>query len=87
MQGRLAKWGYTYWWAGENIAAGFPDTGTPAQIAKAIVTGWMNSDGHRKNMMKTQAEEVGIGVRYGTVYSGGYAYTGWIATGDYADPR
>ena len=87
MAGRLAHWGYSYWWAGENIACGYPDSGTPAQIAKAIVTGWMNSPGHRANMLQNSAEEVGFGVRYGYVYSGGYKYTGWIATGDYADPR
>lgn len=87
MAGRLTHWGYSYWWAGENIAAGYPDSGTPKQIAKAIVKGWMNSAGHRANILKNSAEEVGIGVRYGTVKSGGYTYKGWIATADFADPR
>lgn len=42
------------WFTSENIAAGF---NTP----EAVMTGWMNSSGHRDNMMKPGAKYVGIG--------------------------
>lgn len=43
---------------GENVAYcyNYPD---PVQVA---VEGWMNSDGHRKNILKTEYLETGIGV-------------------------
>jgi uncharacterized protein YkwD len=43
----------------ENIAYGFP-TGT------AVVTAWMNSAGHRANILNCGAKSVGIGVVYAT---------------------
>lgn len=39
---------------GENIAAGYPS-------ASDVVTGWMGSDGHCRNIMNPQANEIGIG--------------------------
>jgi uncharacterized protein YkwD len=48
---------------GENIAAGYPD-------AAAVMEGWMNSDGHRANILNCDYERLGIGVadRDGTLY-------------------
>ena len=46
--------GVTYRSAGENIAYGYP---TPA----AVVSGWMNSDGHRKNILSSSFTKIGIG--------------------------
>ncbi len=43
--------------AGENIAAGY---NTP----KKVVNGWMNSDGHRKNILNTNYEYFAVGVSY-----------------------
>ena len=48
----------------ENIATGFPD---PA----GVVTGWMNSDGHRANILNCAYVHMGIGYAVGgtgTVY-------------------
>ncbi|CAH2212985.1 CAP domain-containing protein [Tepidibacter aestuarii] len=42
---------------GENIAAGQSDS-----IAAYFV--WVNSDGHRKNMLNTNCEEMGVGINY-----------------------
>ncbi len=46
---------YRYDFAGENLAKGFV---TPA----AVVTGWMNSEEHRNNMLGVNYEDVGFGV-------------------------
>lgn len=40
--------------AGENIAAGYPD-------AHAVMVGWMNSDGHRMNILRPGYDALGTG--------------------------
>ncbi|MGA9260642.1 MAG: CAP domain-containing protein [Desulfobacterales bacterium] len=51
---RIADAGYDYRSCGENIAAGFA---TPA----AVVDGWMNSDGHRANILDPDYCDIGVG--------------------------
>jgi uncharacterized protein YkwD len=46
------------WAVGENLAWGSGDRGTPRQIVRA----WMNSPGHRRNMLDRRFREIGIGV-------------------------
>lgn len=46
--------GYSYQKIGENLAAGFSDEA-------ATINGWMNSAGHRANMLDTNFTEVGFG--------------------------
>lgn len=48
---------------GENIAYGYPD-------AEAVMEGWMNSEGHRANILNCDYDVIGIGAhdRDGTVY-------------------
>lgn len=46
--------GYPYPYVGENIAAGYS---TP----ESVVTAWMNSPGHRKNILNPYYKEIGIG--------------------------
>lgn len=48
------EFGVSYRTAGENIAYGYP---TPEQV----VTGWMNSQGHRKNILSASFSKIGIG--------------------------
>jgi len=49
---------YTPWWAlGENIAAG---QDTPEEVMDA----WMNSPGHRANILSSNFEHIGIGYVY-----------------------
>jgi uncharacterized protein YkwD len=43
----------------ENIAMGYA-------TAKAVVDGWMNSPGHRANILNCSLKAVGIGVEYGS---------------------
>lgn len=59
---------YTNWNSlAENIAAGYYD---PA----SVMNGWMNSDGHRANILRDSVREIGIGYFEG---SGNY-YRYWV---------
>ncbi|MDY6806188.1 MAG: CAP domain-containing protein [Cyanobacteriota bacterium] len=51
---RMSRGGYQYSVAAENIAAGFL---TPETVVKA----WMDSPGHRANILAPDVEEIGIG--------------------------
>jgi uncharacterized protein YkwD len=54
-QQRIIKAGYTnYRWIAENIAAG-------QSTSEEVMRGWMNSTGHRNNILNPNAKEVGIG--------------------------
>ena len=50
---------YKAW--GENIAyiGGVTD---PTELANQFMTNWMNSEGHRKNILSTNFESIGVGV-------------------------
>jgi uncharacterized protein YkwD len=54
---RIAREGYQYRTAAENIAAG---SVTPEHV----VAGWMNSEGHRKNILNCDLREIGVGYYY-----------------------
>lgn len=60
--------GIAYMTAGENIAAGYGD---PA----SVMNGWMNSEGHRANILNGSFGQVGIG--YYTDPNSGYG-TYWV---------
>ncbi len=51
----LGDYGLRYYYVGENIAAGQP---TPESVMQA----WMNSDGHRSNILGEQFMYIGVGV-------------------------
>ena len=53
---RIAKTGYRANTWGENIAAGY---NTP----EAVVRGWMNSSGHRANILNPNFTEMGLGYK------------------------
>ena len=50
----IKAFGLSYRSAGENIAYGY---GTPA----AVVNGWMNSSGHRANLLNASYTQIGVG--------------------------
>ncbi|UII54448.1 CAP domain-containing protein [Cytobacillus spongiae] len=50
----MKQFGISYRSAGENIAKG-------QQTPEAVVKAWMNSDGHRKNIMSTSFTHIGVG--------------------------
>ena len=61
---RLDRVGYAYWAWGENVAAGYGDAG-------GVMNGWMNSSGHRANILNGSFTQIGIGLAYsanGTPY-------------------
>ena len=51
----LTDFGLQYSTAGENIASGYSD-------AAAVMEGWMNSPGHRSNILNPAFKEIGVGV-------------------------
>jgi uncharacterized protein YkwD len=56
------KEGSSPWQVGENIAWGSGTLSTPA----AIVQAWMNSSGHRKNLLRRSFRETGLAIAPGT---------------------
>jgi hypothetical protein len=70
--------GYSYQTAGENLAYGF-DTSTNA------VVGWMNSPGHKANILNNSYTEVGFGIANASNYQGTGPET--IVVAMYASPQ
>lgn len=64
---RIAAINYEYCSAAENIAAGYT---TP----EAVVEDWMNSDGHRDNILNCNLQEIGVGYYYLANDSGSVNY-------------
>lgn len=48
---------YSYGAAGENIAYGYT-------TSKSVMEGWLNSQGHRENILSTSYTKIGVGVYY-----------------------
>lgn len=57
----MKSFGISYRTAGENIAKGYTNP-------QAVVTGWMNSSGHRANILNSSFTQIGVGY----VASGNY---------------
>ncbi len=57
----MKNFGITYKTAGENIAAG-------QTTAQAVVKAWMNSEGHRKNILSSSYTQIGVGYVKGGSY-------------------
>ncbi|MGN0649902.1 MAG: CAP domain-containing protein [Oscillospiraceae bacterium] len=53
----LDEFDVTYWSAGENIAAGYSSP-------ESVVEGWLNSPGHRKNILNPNFSKLGVGVAF-----------------------
>lgn len=62
----LQHFGVTYRSAGENIAAG-------QKSPQEVMTAWMNSSGHRANILNSSYTELGVGY-----YAGGSYGTEWV---------
>ncbi|MEM8529931.1 MAG: CAP domain-containing protein [Chloroflexota bacterium] len=65
---RMREAGYEYSRAAENVAAGY-------RTAESVVDGWMNSSGHRRNILNCGLTEIGVGYEtnsdsdYGTYWT------------------
>ena len=57
-QARVRQAGYRECLVAENLAWGYP-------TSQQIISGWMNSQGHRFNMLHPRAYEMGIGITQG----------------------
>jgi uncharacterized protein YkwD len=55
MSDRLARVGYVFRTAGENVAYGYSSP-------ESVMDGWMNSPGHKANILNCAFEEIGIGL-------------------------
>ncbi|MFA8298723.1 MAG: CAP domain-containing protein [Hyphomicrobiales bacterium] len=51
---RVVREGYTYSYCGENIAEGYDSE-------KAVINGWLHSEGHCANIMNDKFTEIGMG--------------------------
>jgi uncharacterized protein YkwD len=69
--------GYKYRLIGENLALGY-------RGADRVVTGWMNSPGHRENILTAQFDEVGIAISSSSPSRG---YRGPLVVAMYAKAR
>jgi uncharacterized protein YkwD len=65
---RIADAGYPASSAGENIAAGY-------RTAAAAVQAWMNSSGHRANILNSSYEHIGVAYVYNSNASYGHYWT------------
>lgn len=68
--------GYTScsaWGAAENIASWSGSYGT----VRSRMSGWLHSDGHRKNILSSKYRDLGVGLRWGTLsgYDGAQVWT------------
>jgi uncharacterized protein YkwD len=59
------------WTLGENLAWGTGDLATPAGVMQA----WMNSAGHKANILKRAYREIGVGIRLGVPSDDGVGAT------------
>ena len=50
----IKAFGLSYRTAGEKIAKGYPSP-------QAVVNGWMNSSGHRANILNASYTQIGVG--------------------------
>lgn len=64
------------WTVGENLAWGSRGRSAPATITQM----WMNSPGHRANILSSSFREIGIGVAYGAPVAGDGAPAATYAT-------
>ncbi len=62
----LKKFGISFSYAGENIAAG-------QKTAEEVMDSWMNSSGHRQNILNKNYTELGVGFTRGGQYG-----TEWV---------
>ena len=84
---RIRKHGYSSgaqaWSIGENIAWGSGRLATAAQIQRA----WMNSPGHRANILERSFREIGIGIAPGVPVHLSAAQSGATYTTDFGFRR
>ena len=54
---RVERAGYDWRSVAENVAMGYPD-------AASVMEGWMDSPGHRDNILRSSVTQIGVGLAY-----------------------
>lgn len=72
----IEKTGYGYIVVGENLAEGAFESNAE------LIAGWMNSPGHRENILNSKYREIGVAVRQG-IYKGAKV---WMAVQEFGRP-
>ncbi len=67
----MKSFGIRYRYAGENIASG-------QRTPESVVRAWMNSPGHRKNIMSTRFGKIGVGYAYKSSGNYHHYWTQWF---------
>ena len=65
---RMKNAGYRYRQAGENVVSGY-------STAAGAVEAWMNSQGHKDNLLTPAYEETGVGVAFNAASDDGFYWT------------
>jgi uncharacterized protein YkwD len=74
---RISLQGYNWTTVAENIAAG-----TSMDTAQEAFDAWVNSPGHRANMLNPNITQIGIGMAYNATSTYGYYWTTDFAAGE-----
>jgi len=69
----MKTFGISYRYAGENIASG-------QTSPESVVRAWMNSPGHRANIMSSKFNKIGVGYAYTTGGSYHHFWTQWFTS-------
>ncbi len=65
---RAARFGYSFSYLSENLYMGSGGYNSPG----AAVQAWLNSPGHRENMLYPNAVHIGVGYAYDDATGAGY---------------
>jgi uncharacterized protein YkwD len=71
---RISREDYSWTFFAENLGCGYP-------TAEAMLKGWLDSSGHRANMLAPEAAHIGVGLAYDPDTDCGYYWTGEFAAG------
>ncbi len=82
---RFAAFSISYIYAGENIAEihTIDQELTIEELVDIFFEGWMNSPGHRANIMKPEYNAVGIGLYHEIWPENGHVHRRWVAVVDF----
>jgi uncharacterized protein YkwD len=72
--GRISREDYPWTFFAENLGCGYP-------TAEAMLKGWLDSPGHRVNMLAPEAAHIGVGLVYDPDTDCGYYWTSEFAAG------
>jgi hypothetical protein len=84
---RFKAFNIDYTVGGENIAWVASDYLTDREMLEAVFSGWMNSEGHRENILNPHYTHVGFGLAFKEVEINGKRLSKWWLVADFAAPQ